>query len=315
MYDQLPTRKTKSRWDKTIPHTCRQCEHDETFTHLMRCKHAVSISFRNSLINEVQEYCNTLALSMVFTTIFTQALQDWLENVPILQGVETLERIHPHIAAQSQIGWDAFIKGFMSRKWLRFLHFGHARKGSHQMSKEKLTSVLANLICILWKNMSNLWTNHLNHIHQKSSAIHFPDKVEELKVKIRCLYQQKNKVLATHCKQYFHSDIEHFLATDKASQLKCYLLTYTSAIYASIKQAKAALPNRNLLCFPGFFLDTTATILLRTPSTNVRSEEPTHHSHNRWKPREKDRVRFYNHFLPKTKNRFCNHFLPKTTNT
>jgi hypothetical protein len=105
VYDQLPTRKHKSKSESWVQSQCRHCTHPKTFYHLMQCTCPISVQFRQTLPNAVQHHCNVYAdTPRSFTSTIVQALRDWLNNTPVLKNTETLERKHPVIVVQSKIG-------------------------------------------------------------------------------------------------------------------------------------------------------------------------------------------------------------------
>jgi hypothetical protein len=96
---------------------------------------------------------------------------------------------------------------------------------------------LSTMLKIIWKNMSELWHAHLAHVHQNSAPGPSPDKIDEMKTRIRLLRTRCIDALAVHREQYFFDDLESYLQTATSAQMKTYLLNYTPAIYASIREA------------------------------------------------------------------------------
>jgi hypothetical protein len=184
VYNQLPTRKYKSKSEAWVPSQCRYCAQPETFNHLMQCIHPLSVQFRQKLPNAVQRHCNVYHAPRSFTSIIVQALHDWLANEPVLCTTATLERSDPVIAAQSTIGWDAFTKGFISKRWRRFLTSELSRQPPASTNKMNIPVFLSTMVKILWKNMSEFWHAHLDLVHHKSSPSPSPNKINEMKTRI-----------------------------------------------------------------------------------------------------------------------------------
>jgi hypothetical protein len=154
----------------------------------MQCTHPISVQFRQTLPNAVQRHCNVHNAPRSFTSIIVQALRDCLANEPVLRTTNTLERSHPIIAAQLKIGWDAFLKGFITKRWRRFLASELSRQPPNCTRKMNIPVFLSTLLKIIWKKMSELWHAHLDHVHHKSTPGPSPDKIDEMKTRIRLLH-------------------------------------------------------------------------------------------------------------------------------
>jgi hypothetical protein len=216
----------------------------------MQCIHPVSIHFRQTLPDAVQHHCNVYdAPPRSFTSIIVQALRDWLENTPVLQNTETLERSHPIIAAQSQIEWDAFLKCFISKRWRRFLASELSWQPPTRATKMNIPVFLSTMTKIIWKNMSEFWHAHLNYVHNPSKPGPSLDKIDEIKTRIRLLHTRRTDTLAVHSDQYFFDDLDTYFQTATSAQMKTYLLNYTQAIYASIREATKVSNAQSVLQF------------------------------------------------------------------
>jgi hypothetical protein len=88
--------------------------------------------------------------------------------------------------------------------------------------------------------MSEFWHAHLAYVYNTSTPGSSPDKIDEMKTWIRLLHTRRIDALAVHRDQYFFDDLETYLQTATSAQMKTYLLNYTPAIYASIREATKA---------------------------------------------------------------------------
>jgi hypothetical protein len=300
VYNQLPSRKHKLKSESWVPSKCRYCPHPETFNHLMQCIHPISVQFQQTLPNAVQRHCNVYHASMSFTSVIVQAIHGWLANAAVLRTTVTLERSHPIIAAQSKISWDAFRKGFISKRWRRFLASELSRQPPNSTNKMNIPVFLSTMIKIIWKNMSEFWHAHLDLVHHKSSPGPSPDKIDEMKTRIRLLHTRRiDAWLAVHREQYFFDDLETYLTTATSAQMKTYLLNYTPVIYASIREAIKVSDAHSVLQI-GFTRTRLTNINLRRTSTNVCREVPIHPAHNRWRPTLGVLACFRNFFITTT---------------
>ena len=248
------------------------------------------------LLKDIQAYCLKSKVSTDLTETIIQAIHDWLHNTLVLQRKKTPTSMHPLIVAQSRIGWEAFLKGFLSQQWSRILTFELKHLGTQQKTKLKPRKFLITLLQIFWKNMTTLWKNHLQTIHQSNTSTQSPDKIQELKSKIRQFHHHKEAVLAARRDQYFHQKLEEYLQTATISQMRMYILNYSPAIYASIKSARLNQQSNRILQFPGFTRHLSTRRPIRDSSTTNGSEEPIHHKHHRWRLSLEERERFRNYF-------------------
>jgi hypothetical protein len=169
VYDKLPAGKQKSVAAKYVPAACRHCEAPETFDHIMRYSHIVSIKFCRDHFAAVLHFCKKNHAPKAFTTLFLQAIKDFLNVKSPLQSTPQTSAINALIHSQQQIGWHLFMHGFLSTLWERYLQAQILR----QLPTDKRLSMepaafITGLIKTLWTSMSTLWTNHCNQVHRPS---------------------------------------------------------------------------------------------------------------------------------------------------
>lgn len=94
------------------------------------------------------------------------------------------------------------------------------------------------------------------------------------------LHEQHNETLAVNCDQYFHEKLDTYLATATGAHIQMYLLTYSPAIYASVKEAKKISNAQNVLKFAGSTCQPLDHTTAQNPSTNVWSDNQIPHKHS-----------------------------------
>jgi hypothetical protein len=149
----------------------------------------------------------------------------------------------------------------------------------------------------MWQQMTNLWIAYIEELHQSSSNRPSPDRIQELKTKIRTIHALKPETLAAHREQYFHSNVEDYLKHATIQQMKTYLLNYAPAIQASIREAEKV-NSPSILQFPGF---SRLSQTPRPPRSNRHTGsrgEPIHHKHHRWRISETTATKFRDFFTP-----------------
>jgi hypothetical protein len=78
--------------------------------------------------------------------------------------------------AQSQIGWDNFLKGRLSCDWIRCMDHNFQANGSKLTGPECITK----LIMGLWDHMDCIWTYYNNIYHENTNQQVSRYKTEEL---------------------------------------------------------------------------------------------------------------------------------------
>ena len=155
---------------------------------------------------------------------------------------------------------------------------------------------MTGLIKTIWTSLSTLWTNHLNHVHQKADNIPSPEKRLEMQTKIRMLHQRRQNCLAAHRERYFHDDLDDYLAQATNSQMETYITNYEPRIYDSIKQSQNNDTLSSILAHNGF--TRTAPSGTNRPRSLANSDVPIHPKHSRWRPTSTIVDRFCNFFKP-----------------
>ena len=115
------------------------------------------------------------------------------------------------------------------------------------------------------------------------------DKNIEYATRIRLLHSQRDQCLHAHREQYFHNDVESFVGSATATQMKTYLHHYKPAIRQSVRDAKKV-ATRSLYTFQGFTRRHKSTHPPRStqtsdnnPHISTNAGAPLPHKHTRWK--------------------------------
>ena len=144
------------------------------------------------------------------------------------------------------------------------------------------TRFMAGLIRTIWDTMTELWHNHIQHIHDSATQIAQYADIKAVQDQIRALHAMQHQTLAAHQHTYFHHDLDQYLAQTPLLQMQNYLHRYRPVILHSIKQATAlATTALKLTSFPGFAHVRSS----RTQIHHVR-EEPIHRKHTKIRNRQ-----------------------------
>ena len=140
------------------------------------------------------------------------------------------------------------------------------------------TRFMSGLIRTIWDTMTDLWQNHIQHIHDCASQIAQHAETKSIQDQIRALHAMQNQTMAAHRDKYFHPDLDQYLIQTPLAQMKCYLQRYQPVILHSIKQATTLATNApKITNFPGFAYTAHPP---RDLIHHVR-EEPIHWKHTK----------------------------------
>jgi hypothetical protein len=74
-------------------------------------------------------------------------------------------RLKVKFRAQSYIGWENFLKGRLSRDWIRCMDYHFQMNGRNLTGQECITKLLLGL----WEHMDRIWMYHNNRFHENTS--------------------------------------------------------------------------------------------------------------------------------------------------
>jgi hypothetical protein len=252
-----------------------------------------------------------------FQETFTDAFQMWISSSVHQQaGKESLWRGPTTLLQrQKEIGWSQMFRGFLAQQWKSYLLYcrkyqrgptctdiddADVQPSESTGSKEQWNDTfeitfddkpnpricqlfqdpdrfLSKLTRIIWKAMTQLWTNHLCNIHQDSSS-DSPDAKQELQTQILALHALKDKTLAAHRDRYFFHDVHQYVHRATNTQMKKYIDRYRPVVLNSIRRAqKVATNTASLPSFPGF----THTIHSSPRRPQSTREELPHRKHTK----------------------------------
>jgi hypothetical protein len=88
--------------------------------------------------------------------------------------------------AQSQIGWENFLKGRLSRYWITCIDYHFQTNGSKLAGQECITK----LILGLWEHMDLIRTHCNNRYHENSTQQVAPYKTEALDIRYEEIWEK-----------------------------------------------------------------------------------------------------------------------------
>ena len=116
VHDKLPTRYEQAKSNPQGLKTCHYCTSDETFAHLLQCDNPISQRFREDLQHQLENYFIATQTPESFRKLVLQSQRLWYKPTPpeTHQLDTPIERTYQE---QQQIGWQLFLKGYISKEW------------------------------------------------------------------------------------------------------------------------------------------------------------------------------------------------------
>ena len=252
IYNQLATQRKKAitGGEKWVNQYCPYCiDTPETFQHLLRCQHPEAPIFRENLLKTINTICIQRRAPKIIRTTLYSWISAWLTHETPTR--ETLDpRLHLLYDAQSTIGWDLMLRGFFANEWSTV----NNRYQPHRTTPYNNDFLFPKIIADIWQHQLDFWNRYQQHRHSNdASNPSSSTNLTELQAHVRHLHTLADTVLPAQRHRLFHEDVEHYLTTHTAIQLKNYIDTYGPAIRLSARQAiKRARQNTRSLFEYGF---------------------------------------------------------------
>ena len=287
VHEKLPTRYELAKSNRHTNPLCHYCSMPETFTHLMKCDNNISQNFRILVRDRLEEYFFRTGTDDKFGKAVLHALDYWLKEPEERHANNKNES--STTKSQQAIGWNLFPKGFFTIQW-RLLYESTCNV-QPDASPRTSVSFISGIIQLLWEAQMSLWDQHQSSINdtKQGDSLRMKDKNTEYATRIRLLHSQRDQCLHAHREQYFHDDVESFVGSATATQMKTYLHHYEPAIRQSVRDAKKV-ATRSLYTFQGFIRRRKSTQPPRFTQTSDNSTDistsagaPLPHKHTRWK--------------------------------
>jgi hypothetical protein len=95
------------------------------------------------------------------------------------------------LRTQSQIVWDNFLKGLISRDWITYVRYNDAHSNGHSKSKDWSAKFIAGL----WEHLKRLWQFRNDIYHQDNEGTIARYKLEGLEREMEKLWAHHTELL------------------------------------------------------------------------------------------------------------------------
>jgi hypothetical protein len=196
--------------------------------------------------------CTKRNIPPAFRTTLLDALQDcWLQGLPPLELRSNSPAVNRLIHSQRKIGCPRFFRGFLSKRWLRYLEYEHHRtpKPPTHFDYDDFFRVI---IKTLWHHQSTFWKEYQQSLHQTSTNEPSMTRTNLIQ-EIRHLFSFRNAVAPAHKDEYFPANLKRFLHTSSTTHLQNYVLNYKQPIHRSaLAEKRKPDRTRKIWSFCGF---------------------------------------------------------------
>lgn len=306
VYHKMPTRAERAKSHRSQSPQCPHCEERETFLHLLQCSNPSSQTFRDDVLESLDDYFTTTNTSQQFRQLFLCSIQMCYN--PNLSVATPLLDKYPCLNDQKQIGWTRILQGFLSQSW-RTVY----KDSSPSSPTRSSVNFIAGIIHTMWYAQLRFWKTYLatQHVNDPTTPNLFQDRSQAYKSRIRFLHTQKSQCLHAHRDQYFYANVEEFLQTATVPQMRQYLHHYEPVIRKSLKEAQCS-KQRPIFRFLGFTYQpahrTTPRLLPTSRNLNSSHASTTQprkkeglaisRKHTRWKTMTSSMKKIHQFFNP-----------------
>ena len=166
--DFCGTGKNLQRWKEQSHSSCPICgSPGEDTHHIITCPHPTATKQWESNMQHLSTWLTHQNTAPDVTNIIVENLKSWRQNRPPVY----YEGSHPFLEQaqlqQTQIGWNAFFRGFISVHWIKAQHCHLQHIGSRKNGKRWLAALIKKLWAVSW----DMWRFRNGVTHSQSPTI------------------------------------------------------------------------------------------------------------------------------------------------
>jgi hypothetical protein len=202
--------------------------------HVLRCPHHARREWRRTFLINLRVTCDKLKTRPYLQDILLTALEAWLHTEPadFSPFPNTYSTL---IHQQTQIGWRQVFNGRITTEWSRlqdkYLH-------DQGLYNKKQTGQLwaTQLLITIWDGWQTVWNIRNEVIHGHDQASRRRIQRQEVEIKIRAIYNERDLLLPDD-QDHLFDNVETHLSHSTHS-LQNWINTYQGMFSESISRAK-----------------------------------------------------------------------------
>ena len=199
------------QWKFSISNQCPFCTEIETIDHVFQCRHPGNTAHRSLAFDQLRKHLKKKRTATNITTMILQALKAWSENRSFIPN--GLLRAWGAAENQTKIGWQQFLLGKISKKWIDI----QARYLLQVGSKKSAFNWATELIRRLWKIAWQLWKYRCDFAHSKDSNW-YASRVDSISSQVRAEFSRgKQGATGLHAR-WWKQPVEQILSLSLEAQ-------------------------------------------------------------------------------------------------
>lgn len=168
-HNLLPTNALRHRYNGKTPSECYLCHApNETFEHCLQCPHQNRQNWQKTFLSDLRTFCYAKKTRESLTTVIVPILSHYFLGTT-MDPLKYPPTIQPPITDQNAIGWDAFLKGFLSTKWSP-LQYKYLKQRNLRSNINTGSTWSTPVIHRVWILLCDLWETHNKEIHGEDST-------------------------------------------------------------------------------------------------------------------------------------------------
>ena len=166
--DFCGTGKNLQRWKEQTHSSCPVCgEENETTTHILQCHHPTANTQWNTSLASLKDWMIQQATSPDIINVILENLHAWRDNRPPVQYEGTQPHLREAQQRQTLLGWQSFLRGFLTPKWIDAQHCHYSHTKSLRTGERWISALIKKLWAVSW----DMWRFRNGVLHSQSTSI------------------------------------------------------------------------------------------------------------------------------------------------
>ena len=212
---------------------CPACGNLENYLHFLVCNHPTRRHLHCQLITRLRKSLSSIVTDPTLKMILVEGVNHLLCHTPP-SFPSTNSLYATLIQSQTGIGWDNFLRGFLSTEWMR-LHQLYLTTSDCSSPSPK-DHPLIHTVSILLSEIHSIWNYHCCQRHSRECQHHDSELLQQAHRQLAELYQYRLTVLPTD-RHLFKQNLRIHLQ-DNLSSISAWLHNHASSIRQSHQKAQ-----------------------------------------------------------------------------
>ena len=200
----------------------------------LRCRHSDMFDIQRKQIVEMRKLLERKQTHPDITTVIAHEMHCFCQLDSSLPPLEA--HLHFTLSNQDDIGWEAFMRGYLVKQWRQAQH-AHLQRNDRVTKDCTGHTWMRAVMRQMGRSCKATWHQHNTLVHGKQSK-EDEDLCTRVMNQIRRLHKHKDKVLPTHRDCHFFPDLEESLKDESTEALQNYVVGKEGLMRRSMKLNK-----------------------------------------------------------------------------